>query len=81
MKRKHTKQLVYSKHFPINGPWDSAADKAALQNAENHFTEMKAHYPYLRLVCSHHPYTQGYWVESSQGKVKLPDYIMQEFKQ
>ena len=55
----------YSKHFPVDGPWDSNADAKAFQDALQHFSDKKAEIKPLRLVKDKHPDSEGYWVEEA----------------
>jgi hypothetical protein len=66
-------------YIPMDGPWGSKEDKAALKVANQKFNELKKTKLYVALVESHHEYTHGYWIEVKQKIVEFPDRIIKEW--
>lgn len=66
-----------SYYFPIDCPWPSKESDVIKAEAEAKYKEMvDAGTPYVALVSSSHPYSQGYWVEQEEPDLSIFDRIV-----
>jgi hypothetical protein len=69
-------------HIVIDGPWGTESDNAARSHADSIYDMWKGSgvHDRIRLVKSHHKYSEGYWVEAdwpeSENEVNPPDFIL-----
>jgi hypothetical protein len=71
----------YGFYIPMDGPWNSFEDDMAYKAANEKYQEfIDSGAPYVALIRSHHEYMHGYWVETKEKQIKLPDVLMKFHK-
>lgn len=70
----------YGFYIPMDGAWQSEEDNTAFAETDRLYNELKENNNYVALIQSHDEYSHGYWVETTEREVNIPDHILKNYK-